>query len=254
MLPDLSASERERYGWQFDVPGFGEEGQRKLKAASVLITRVGGVGGTAALELAASGIGRLILAHAGQLRLDDLNRQLLMTTRRIGEPRVEQAAERLRELNPNVEVVAVAENACDENAARLVAEADVVVDAAPLFGERFALNRACVAGGKPLVEAAMFAMELTVTTILPGLTGCLACIFPEEPAWWRRRFPVLGAVAGAAGCIAAAEAIKVLSGCGESLAGRMLRADLGHGSFRVLDVHRRPGCPVCGEITAAVVP
>lgn len=245
--PELDASDRERYAWQFDVPKFGEEGQRKLKGASVLVTRIGGVGGTAAYELAAAGVGRLILAHAGDLRNDDLNRQLLMTSEWVGKPRVECAARRLLELNPTIEVVPIAENATEENAARLIASADVIVDAAPLFHERYALNRACVAAGKPLVECAMFALELHVTTIVPGATPCLACLYPEDPEWWRRRFPVLGAVAGTAGCLGAMEAIKLITGCGEPLAGRMLIADLGSNSFRTVRVRRKPDCPVCGK-------
>ena len=245
--PGLEPHERDRYAWQFDVPKFGEEGQLKLKRATVLVTRIGGVGGMAAYELAAAGVGRLILAHAGTLRVDDLNRQLLMTSDWIGKPRVACAARRLRELNPGVEVIAIEENATDENAARLIAEADIVVDAAPLFTERYALNRACVAARKPLVEAAMFALELHVTTILPGRTPCLECIYPASPAWWQRRFPVLGAVAGTAGCLAAVEVIKLLTGCGEPLAGRMLIADLGANAFRTVRVRRKPACPVCGQ-------
>ena len=248
--PELTAHDRERYAWQFDVPKFGEEGQRKLKGATVLVTRAGGVGGAVALELAAAGVGRLILAHAGNLRLNDLNRQLLMCDDWIGKPRVECAARRLRELNPAIEVIPVAENVSESNAARLVAEADVVVDAAPLFTERYALNRACVAARKPLVECAVFALELHVTTIVPGRSPCLACIYPEDPAWWRRRFPIFGAVAGTAGCIGALEVIKLLTACGEPLAGRMLTADLGSNSFRTVRVSRQPGCPVCGKVNA----
>ena len=242
---NLTSHDLERYSWQLDVPGFGEEGQRKLMGSTVLVTRCGGVGGTAALELAAAGVGHIILAHAGALRLDDLNRQLLMTTEHIGKPRIASAARRLRELNPNVEVTTIAENATTENAARLVEKADLVIDAAPLFSERYALNRACVAAGKPLVEVAMYAMELTLTTILPGKTPCLECIFPENPAWWRRRFPVFGAVAGTAGCLAAMEAIKVLSGIGEPLAGTMLCGDLGTQSFRKVSLHKLAMCPCC---------
>ena len=242
---NLTSHDLERYSWQLDVPGFGEEGQRKLMGSTVLVTRCGGVGGTAALELAAAGVGHIILAHAGALRLDDLNRQLLMTTEHIGKPRIASAARRLRELNPNVEVTTIAENATPENAARLVEKADLVIDAAPLFSERYALNRACVAAGKPLVEVAMYAMELTLTTILPGKTPCLECIFPENPAWWLRRFPVFGAVAGTAGCLAAMEAIKVLSGIGEPLAGTMLCGDLGTQSFRKVSLHKLAMCPCC---------
>jgi molybdopterin/thiamine biosynthesis adenylyltransferase len=246
--PGLEPGELERYAWQLDVAKFGEAGQLKLKRATVLVTRVGGVGGAVAYELAAAGVGRLVLAHAGNLRVDDLNRQLLMTSDWIGKPRVESAARRLRELNPRVEVFPIGENASEENAARLIAEADVVVDAAPLFAERYALNRACVAARKPLVESAMFALELHLTTLVPGRTPCLECLYPGNPSWWQRRFPVLGAVAGTAGCLAAMEVIKVLTGCGVPLAGRMLIADLGTNAFRTVRIARRPECPVCSGI------
>src|SRR6187551_905897 len=109
-LPELSADERSRYEWQLWVRDFGEEGQRRLKAATVFVSRIGGVGGTVAMQLAAAGVGRLILAHAGDLRLNDLNRQLLMTTDWIGKPRIESAVRRLQELNPHVAVETIGEN------------------------------------------------------------------------------------------------------------------------------------------------
>jgi len=244
-LPVLSAAERERYAWQLDIPGYGEEGQRKLKAATVLISRIGGVGGTAALQLAAAGAGRLILAHAGPLRLDDLNRQLLMRTDSIGRPRMETAARTIRDLNPEVEVVGVEENVSPENAERLVAMADVVIDAAPLFEERLALNAACVKLEKPMVEAAMHGLEFMVTVFHPGHSGCLACLCPEPPAWWKRRFPVLGAVSGVAGALAAVEAIKIITGIGEPLTGKMLAGDLASGRVRTVELARARACPVC---------
>jgi molybdopterin/thiamine biosynthesis adenylyltransferase len=241
----LSPAELERYSWQLDIPGHGEEGQQKLKAARVLISRVGGVGGTAALYLAAAGAGRLILAHAGALRLDDLNRQLLMRTGGVGRPRAETAVETLRALNPEVEVTAIQENVTAENAEHLVSMADVVVDAAPLFEERLALNAACRRLGKPMVEAAMHGMEFSVTAFLPGHPGCLACFCPEPPAWWRRRFPVLGAVSGVAGSLAAVEVIKIITGNGEPLAGRMLSGDLRAGRIRTVELALGNGCSVC---------
>ncbi|MBA4065739.1 MAG: MoeZ/MoeB [Isosphaera sp.] len=244
-MTELTADEREAYAWQMTVPGVGESGQRKLKAASVLVSRVGGLGGVAAYELAAAGVGRLILAHAGNIKPGDLNRQLLMTHAAIGTPRVACAARRLRELNPRVEVVAVPENVTPENAPRLVSLADVVVDAAPLFEERLALNAAAVRLGKPLVEAAVYELTAQVTTVLPGRTACLACRVPEVPADWTRRFPVFGAVSGAAGSFAAAEVIKLVTGVGEPLADRLLACDLRDMRFRVFRTRRRPGCPVC---------
>jgi molybdopterin/thiamine biosynthesis adenylyltransferase len=245
MRSPLTPEEKSVYEWQLDLPGLGEAGQEKLKGATVLVTRVGGVGGTAAYQLAAAGVGRLVLAHAGNLRASDLNRQLLMTHDWIGKPRVECAARRLRELNPRLEVVAVAENVSEENAARLVGGADLVLDAAPLFQERLLLNREAVRRKKPLVDCAMYGFEVQLTAVVPGKTPCLACLYPEVPPGWKRRFPVLGAVAGVAGCLGAAEAVKILSGAGEPLLGRMLAGDLRDMSFRTLRLSRNSRCQVC---------
>jgi molybdopterin/thiamine biosynthesis adenylyltransferase len=242
----LTDVERARYEWQLWVPGFGEAGQEKLKGASVLISRCGGVGSVVAYELAAAGVGRLVLAHGGTIRPDDLNRQLLMTHAAIGQPRMDIAPGRLRELNPHLEVEAVAENISEGNVEGLVGKVDLVVSCAPLFPERLLLNREAVRHNKPLVDCAMFALEGQVTTILPGQTACLACLYPEPPQEWKREFPVIGAVSGTVACLGAMEAIKVLSGLGEPLAGRMLLCDLGTMHFHTVQIKRRPGCAVCG--------
>lgn len=246
MLPELTDTDRSLYEWQMWVPGIGEEGQRKLKGASVLISRVGGLGGLVALELAAAGVGRLVLAHGGRLKLADLNRQLLQTRAHVGEVRMESIVRRLRELNPDCEIVGVAENASDENVDALVAQADIVVDAAPLFQERLALNAAARRAGKPMVECAMHTLEASVTTFIPGHTGCLACYVPEVPETWKRQFPVFGAVSGTAACIGAMEVIKLITGLGEPLAGEMLCMDLGSMAFRRVKLPRREDCEVCG--------
>jgi molybdopterin/thiamine biosynthesis adenylyltransferase len=244
-LPQLTNEERAIYEWQMWVPGFGEKGQRKLKGASVLVSRVGGLGGMVAYQLAAAGVGRLVLAHAGSLKPSDLNRQLLQRHDRIGQPRIDTLASRLRELNPRLDIVAVGENVCEANADQLVSQADVVVDAAPLFEERYALNRAAVAARKPMVECAMYSLEAHVTTIIPGRTPCLRCLYPEKPPHWKREFPVIGAVSGTAGCLGALEVIKLITGLGEPLAGVLLVMDLGSMNFRRLKTARRPDCAVC---------
>jgi molybdopterin/thiamine biosynthesis adenylyltransferase len=245
MGPELSAQEREQYAWQLSVPGFGLAQQQKLKGASVLVSRVGGVGGAVAYELAAAGVGRLLLAHAGNLRADDLNRQILMEHAGIGRPRVELAARRLQAFNPHLRVSAVPENVTEANVARLVAEADLVVSCAPLFRERLLMNREAVRQGKPLVDCAMYDLEAQLTSIVPGQTPCLACLYPVEPPAWQRRFPVFGAVAGAIGCLGAMEAIKLLAGLLEPLLGKLLLCDLRTMTFRKIALRRRPGCPVC---------
>lgn len=234
------------YAWQLDVPGFGEAGQKRLKGASALVTRIGGLGGVVAYELAAAGIGRLVLAHAGNVEPADLNRQLLMTHAAVGSSRVDSARRRLLDLNPRMTVETVAENVSDANAERLVAGVDLVVDCAPLFDERFALNRAVVKQRKPMIECAMYELHARITTIRPGLTPCVACLYPEPPSAWRRRFPVFGAVSGAVGCLGAMEAIKILAGFGEPLEGRLLTMDLRDMTCRVFRIRRGPDCGVCG--------
>jgi molybdopterin/thiamine biosynthesis adenylyltransferase len=204
------------------------------------------VGGAAAYFLAAAGVGRLLIAHAGNLKPSDLHRQILMTHDWLGKPRVESAARRLKDLNPHIEIVPVAENICEANAARLVEQADVIVDAAPLFQERFLMNREAVKQKKPLVECAMYELEAQLTVVIPGKTPCLACRFPEQPEAWKRQFPVFGAVAGMVGCMGAMEAIKLISGIGAPLAGELLSCDLRAMAFRKLKLKRNPKCAVCG--------
>ena len=170
-----------------------------------------------------------------------------MTHDWLGRPRVESAEQRLKELNPRLQIVAVPENVSEENAERLVSEADLIVDCAPLFEERFAMNRQAVLQKKPIVECAMYDLDAQITTVIPGQTACLSCLFPEKPPEWRREFPVFGAVSGTVGCIAAMEAIKVLAGFGEPLANRLLTFDLRSMRFSKLAIERKPDCPVCGE-------
>jgi molybdopterin/thiamine biosynthesis adenylyltransferase len=247
-LPTLTDHEKDVYAWQMWVEDFGEVGQQKLKNASVMISRIGGLGGVVAYELAAAGVGRLVLAHAGDIKPSDLNRQLLMTHDRLGRPRLECAAERLRDLNPRLDIVAVPENVTEDNAADIVAQADVVVDCAPLFEERFAMNRQAVAQRKPMVEAAMFDLEAHITTIIPGQTPCLACLYPHKPDTWRREFPVFGAVSGTVGCMAAMEAIKLIAGFGQTLASRLHTVDLRTVQTQTVRVARDPQCPVCSGL------
>ncbi|HVJ88094.1 MAG TPA: HesA/MoeB/ThiF family protein [Caulifigura sp.] len=246
--PALSPDEQARYEWQMWIEGHGEAGQRKLKGSSILVSRIGGVGGTAAIYLAAAGVGRLLLAHAGDIRPGDLNRQILMSTPLLGTSRVESAAEKLRELNPHVVIDVVPENLSDENADRLVGQVDLVVDAAPLFAERHAMNRAAVRAKKPLIEAGMYDYDAQLTTIIPGQTPCLACLWPNDPPHWKRQFPVLGAVSGAVGALAATEAVKLITGVGEPLTGRLLTMNLRSMSFRTLAIARNPDCPTCGHL------
>jgi molybdopterin-synthase adenylyltransferase len=245
---ELTSEDRAVYEWQLWVDGFGERGQRALKGASVLVSRIGGLGGLVAYELAAAGIGRLVLAHAGNIKPSDLNRQLLMTCDALGGSRIASARRRLLDLNPRLEIVGVEQNITEENASELVGQVDLVVDCAPLFEERLAMNRAAVQQRKPVVECAMYELEASLTTVRPGLTPCLGCWCPEPPSGWKREFPVFGAVSGTVGCLAAMEAIKVISGLGDPLYGRMLTMDLRDMTFAVRRLARNPQCAICASL------
>jgi molybdopterin/thiamine biosynthesis adenylyltransferase len=243
----LTEKERAVYEWQMWVDDFGETGQERLKASSVLVSRVGGLGSVVAYELAAAGVGTLVLAHGGDIKPSDLNRQLLMTDAALGTSRVESAKRRLLELNPRLNIVTVNENISEENAAGLVEQVDLIVDCAPLFNERFAMNREAVRQNKPIIECAMYDLEASLTTVIPGKTPCLACLHPEVPPVWRREFPVFGAVSGTVGCMASMEAIKVLADFGEPLAGVMVTSNLGDMTFSRRKIQRRRDCDVCGN-------
>lgn len=247
-MKKLTEKELAVYEWQLDVPGFGIDGQEKLKNSAVLVSRCGGLGSVVAYELAAAGVGKLILAHGGNVVPSDLNRQLLMTDASLGKSRIESVERRLKELNPRLEIVAVDENINEDNVVDLVSQVDVIVDAAPLFEERLLMNREAVNQNKVLVDCAMYEMEAQITTIIPGQTPCLACLYPEKPVAWKRRFPVFGAVSGTVACLGAMEAVKVLSNLGETLAGRLLTMDLRDMSFEQVEIKRHNDCPVCSGL------
>ncbi len=223
MLTDF---EQKRYEWQMWTEGVGEAGQEKLKNARVLISRGGGVGSVVAYELAAAGVGKLVVAHGGNVKPSDLNRQLLMTHDHLGQPRIESICRRLNDLNPLVEIEGVGENVSEDNADELVEKVDLVVDCAPLFPERYAMNDAARRQRKPMIENAMFDGEAYLTTFVPGVTGCLRDLWPEPPPTWKREFPVFGAVSGTIACMAAYEAIKYFTGIGDLLTNTLLRCDL----------------------------
>ncbi|MEM7772152.1 MAG: HesA/MoeB/ThiF family protein [Cyanobacteria bacterium P01_A01_bin.37] len=246
-MTTLTPTELDRYRRQMMLPGFGEAGQLKLKDATVLVTGVGGLGGTAALYLAVAGVGKLILVRGGNLKRDDLNRQILMTDDWVGKPRVFKAKETLTAINPDIEIEAIGEFVTDENVDALVQSADLALDCAFDFKERTLLNEACVRWGKPMVEAAMNDMEAYLTTIIPGETPCLSCIFPETPEWDRWGFGVLGAVSGTLACLAALEGVKLITGLGEPLLGKLLTMDLARAEFAKRRPYHDPDCPVCGN-------
>ena len=245
-MTTLTPTEVERYRRQMMLPGLGEAGQLKLKDTTALVTGVGGLGGTAALYLAVAGVGKLILVRGGNLKRDDMNRQILMTDDWVGKPRVFKAKDTLTAINPDIEIEAICEYVSADNIDELVQSADLALDCAFDFNERTLLNAACVRWGKPMVEAAMNDMDAYLTTIIPGKTPCLSCIFPELPEWDRWGFGVLGAVSGTLACLAALEAVKLITGLGEPLLGKLLTMDLARAEFAKYRPYHDPNCVVCG--------
>ncbi|MEK3901257.1 MULTISPECIES: HesA/MoeB/ThiF family protein [unclassified Paenibacillus] len=238
--------ELERYTRQLKL--LGEDGQKALKEATVMVAGIGGLGGTAALYLAAAGVGRLILAHEGVIVAPDLNRQILMDSEHLSQERMSTAVARLKQLNPHVEIEGYNSRIEYPAAWPWVEAADIVIDARYDFPERYALNRLCVATDTPMVEAAMYGFEISLTTVIPGLTPCLECLYPELPPQWEPLgFPVLGATSGIAGCLAALEAVKWITGVGTTYAGVMHRfSSLDFACYSVR-IARNPNCACCGE-------
>ncbi|MDQ0194636.1 HesA/MoeB/ThiF family protein [Paenibacillus wynnii] len=238
--------ELERYARQLKL--LGENGQKALKEATVMIAGIGGLGGTAALYLAAAGIGKLILAHEGIILPPDLNRQILMDSEHLGMERMSTAIKQLKRLNPNVEIEGYNSKIESEIARPWVENADIVIDARYDFPERYELNRLCVQTGTPMVEAAMYGFEISLTTILPGVTPCLECLYPDQqPQWEPFGFPVLGATSGIAGCLAALEAVKWVTRVGTTYAGVMHRFNSLDFACYSVRITRNPNCACCGE-------
>ena len=242
----FSDEEVDRYARQLVLSEIGGPGQQALKRARVLIVGMGGVGAPAALYLAAAGVGTLGLIDHDAVALSNLQRQIIFATADAERPKVEAGAEHLAALNPHVAIEAFAERLTPENARNIVERFDVVLDGTDDFETRFAVNAACVATGTPLVSGALgrWNGQVGVFTGKP----CYQCLVPETPpdAETCARVGVVGALAGVIGAMAALEAIKLITGAGQPLAGRLMLYDGLAGTSRVAKIAADPSCPVCG--------
>ncbi|MEZ5066236.1 MAG: ThiF family adenylyltransferase [bacterium] len=234
-----------RHRRQMLLPWLDAEGQRRIREATVLITRVGGLGGPLAQSLAVAGVGRIVLFHEGALLDEDLHRMVLMHPERVGEPRGSQAAETLRRLGaPHLEVCGFDHRITEAEAARWMRESDLAIGAAPTYEERLLLNDAALAAGKPFVDAAMYDDETHVLCVDPGKSGCLRCLVPEPPPW-RADFPVLAAVSAMVGNLAASLALRILAGAGAIPWGELVHFDAARIELTRVRVPRSAGCPAC---------
>jgi len=239
----LTTRERERYARQILL--FGEEGQERLKKAKVFIAGAGGLGCPIALYLAVAGVGEIRLVDRDTVEQTNLNRQVLHWEKDLGTPKAGSAEAKLREANPDIRVEALSATIDESNVRDLVGDADLIVDAMDNFPTRYLLNREALRSGVPLLHGAIRGFDGQATTIVPGRTACLECLFPEAPP--AEIFPVVGTTPGIIGLIQANEAIKYITGTGDLLLDRLLVWD---GLSTVLEtyaVERRPDCPACGE-------
>lgn len=205
------------------------------------------MGGPASLMLTMGGVGRVIIAHGGDMISPDLNRQVLGSESVLGKPRAADFGEYLRSMNQFVEIEAMGHEPCDTEAAELAARCDIILSCPPTFEERLRLNRAAVQAGIPFIDAAQWGMTGTLIVAKPGETACLECLYPEPPPF-EEFFPVVGAISSATGSLAALEAIKILSQTGEPMWGKMLTYDGYRGQATTVQLQRREDCNCCSSL------
>jgi len=239
----LSQRELERYKRQILL--FGEEGQERLKKAHIFIAGAGGLGSPVAIYLATAGVGTLTLADMDVVELTNLNRQILHYDRDIGKKKTASAEEKLREINPDITIRVKDVTIDGTNASRLVGKADGIVDAMDNFPTRYVLNETAVKKRIPLFHGAIRGLYGQATTILPGETPCLRCIFPKAPP--KEVFPVVGVTPGLIAMVQATEAIKYLVRDGHLLTNRLFIWDGKEAHAEEICVERDPSCMVCGE-------
>jgi sulfur-carrier protein adenylyltransferase/sulfurtransferase len=248
----LDAPRRARYSRHLLIPEVGEQGQLRLLDSKVLLIGAGGLGSPASLYLAAAGVGRIGIVDADVVDESNLQRQIVHSTDRLGEAKVDSARRTIEALNPDVQVVAYKERLTSENVERILADGwDVIVDGADNFPTRYLVNDASVWHGIPVVHGSIYRFEGQVTVFQPGAGPCYRCLFPAPPppelAPSCAEGGVLGVLPGVIGSLQANEALKLALGIGESLVGRLLLFDALAAEFTEVKLRRDPDCPVCGE-------
>jgi molybdopterin/thiamine biosynthesis adenylyltransferase/rhodanese-related sulfurtransferase len=247
----LTSEQKQRYSRHLLIPEVGSEGQAKLLGSKALLIGAGGLGSPAALYLAAAGVGTIGIVDFDVVDVSNLQRQIIHTTDRVGERKVESARQAIEALNPEVKVIAHEEMLVAANVERIIAGYDVILDGTDTFETRYILNDAAVAAGIPVIHASVFRFEGQLTTFIPFEGPCYRCLYPTPPppelAPGCSVAGVLGVVPGILGMLQATEALKVLLGIGETLAGRLLLFDALEMEFTELRLRRDPNCPVCSD-------
>ncbi len=247
----LTDEQIERYSRQIILPEVGGTGQERLLNGSVLIVGAGGLGSPCAYYLAAAGVGRIGIVDSDKVELNNLQRQILHSTPRVGMSKAVSAARTLGELNPDVEVEAHDTRLTKDNIRDILDRYDVVVDGTDNFPTRYLINDACVMYRKPLFSAAILRFSGQATTIIPHESACYRCIFPSPPPPGAvpscQQAGIIGVTAGIMGLIQANEVIKFLLQTGNLLTNKILIFEALEGSFRTVKTRRNPACSVCGE-------
>jgi len=238
----LTADELERYSRQISI--FGEEGQLKLKRTKVLIAGAGGLGSASATYLAVAGIGKMRIVDHDVVALSNLNRQILHWDSDIGKRKIDSARTKLKAANPHLDIEAVAETISEANAATLVGDCDLIVDAMDNFAARYVLNRVALDRKIPFFHGAVHGFYGQATTIIPGSTACFRCIFPEAPS--PSPPPVVGVAPGIVGCIQASEVLKYILDIGCVLENRLLMWDGLRVEMNEIPLEKNPYCKDCG--------
>jgi molybdopterin/thiamine biosynthesis adenylyltransferase/rhodanese-related sulfurtransferase len=251
----LSTEQKQRYSRHLLIPEVGIDGQGRLLDSKVLLVGAGGLGSPAALYLAAAGVGTIGIVDFDVVDLSNLQRQILHTSDRVGERKVDSARRTINALNPDVNVVGHEEMLTGENVERIIAGYDVILDGTDTFDTRYTLNDAAVAAGIPVVHASVFRFEGQLTVFKPYEGPCYRCLYPTPPppelAPGCSVAGVLGVVPGIMGLLQANEVLKLILGIGDSLAGRLLLFDALDASFTELTLRRDPACPVCSDAARA---
>ncbi len=247
----LSTAQKDRYSRHLLIPEVGSAGQARLLGSKALLIGAGGLGSPAALYLAAAGVGTIGIVDFDVVDVSNLQRQIIHTTDRVGERKVESAKRSINALNPEINVVAHEEMLVAGNVERIIAGYDVILDGTDTFETRYILNDAAVAAGIPVVHASVFRFEGQLTTFVPYEGPCYRCLYPTPPppelAPGCSVAGVLGVVPGILGLLQANEALKVLLGIGTTLAGRLVLFDALETEFTELKLRRDPTCPVCSD-------
>ena len=241
----LTKNDLIRYQRQISYPGFGEEGQNKLKRSHVVVAGIGGLGSPASIYLACAGIGRITIADCDYVELSNLNRQILYWDEDIGEKKVFSAVRKLAKLNPSIEIKPVHGKITEDNVKGIIEGADAVIDGMDNIETRFIINAACVSEGIPFIHGAVHGLTGEITTIIPGETACLACIFPEVPE--KVAEPrVFGVTPALIASIQVMETIKLLAGIVGLLTNKMLYVSGETMEFTHVNISKRSDCRVCG--------